>query len=338
MDKKSGFHGRGALHQSSPMNHRDHCRLLAAESRVPRGPRNAFSLIELLVAAAVMAMLLVLTVQILSSTSSAVRLADRHRDTDNQVRVAMDRLTEDFATAMLTGGASALVRSANEPNSYLRFLCLSRVREGSSTPRPRGAAVGYGVNDVTQTNAGTSFTTGLLMRGDGRIAFSGTAVVSLSDIFRELSQSPPSNVIPDANWEPLASGIVRFHISYLLDNGDIVQVPPAYSMISPQTFATTSFLNGLPLGSGWMAVAFAPENAPASGRYVKALIVSMASASRDVLALASSSGQLGQIDALGTPGDGVIARALWETNLTTKVTFRPLLQNLRFYQRTLAVP
>lgn len=295
-----------------------------------------FSLIELLVATAVMAMLLVVTLQILTHTSSAVRVADRHRDTDAQIRTAMDRLETDFATAMLDGGASALVRNTNETNSYLRFICLSRAREGSGSTQPRGAVVGYGVNNVPQTLAGREFTVGLLMRGDGRISFAGVNS-EFADIFNELSKSPPTAVIPDVNWEALAGGIVRFHISYLLDNGDIVQIPPAYSMVSAQTFLPTSFLNGATLATGWQAVAFAPENAPLSGRYVKALIVSMASASPQVLAQASDAGKLSELAQFGTPVDGETALATWEQNLS-QVTFPPLLQNIRFYQRTLAVP
>lgn len=310
------------------------------------GASAGFSLIELLVATAVMAMLLVVTLQILTQTSSAVKVADRHRDTDAQIRTAMDRLETDFATAMLGGGSSALVRSANEPNSFLRFICLSRAREGSVSTQPRGAVVGYGVNDVQQTLGGRTFTAGLLRRGDGRISFDS----QLALVFNGLSQSPPTAVIPDANWEAIAGGIVRFHISYLLDNGDIVQTPPAYSMVSAQTFNPAGFLNDATLAPDWQAVAFAPENAPRSstppkptdppplaGRYVKALIVSMACASPEVLALASDAGKLTELGQLGTPVGGQTALATWEQNLS-QVTFPPLLQNIRFYQRTLAVP
>jgi len=317
------------------------------------GASAGFSLIELLVATAVMAMLLVVTLQILTQTSSAVKVADRHRDTDAQIRTAMDRLETDFATAMLGGGSSALVRSVNETNSFLRFICLSRAREGSASTQPRGAVVGYGVNDVQQTLGGRTFTAGLLRRGDGRISFDS----QFADVFNRLSQSPPTAVIPDANWEAIAGGIVRFHISYLLDNGDIVQVPPAYSMISPQDSKRVEFLNydpaptppkqptAPPLATGWQAVAFAPENAhsssdpndPLNGRYVKALIVSMACASPEVLALASDAGKLTELGQLGTPVGGQTALATWEQNLS-KIDFPPLLQNIRFYQRTLAVP
>lgn len=308
--------------------------------RSERGAAAGFSLIELLVASAVMTMLLVVTLQILTHTSSAVRVAGRHRDTDAQIRGAMDRLATDFSTAMLGGESSALVRNTNETNSYLRFICLSRAREGAGPTQPRGAVVGYGVNDVTQTLSGKTFTTGLLMRGDGQISFTG-GNSQFAVIFNALSQSPPAAVIPDANWEALAAGIVRFHVSYLLDNGDIVQVPPAYSTISPQTLAPTSFLNGATLAPGWQAVAFAPENAPSAGtmagRYVKALIVSMASASPEVLALVSEAGKLTELAKLGTPADGQTALALWEENFSL-LNFPPLSQNLRFYQRTFVVP
>jgi type II secretory pathway pseudopilin PulG len=296
-------------------------------------------LIELLVAMAVMALVLVLALQVVTNTGAAIKMADNQRGAGTAARVALDRFASDFSTAMLTGGASAIV-STNASGSFIRFICLSRARDDGTSAIPRGAIVGYGINPITERIGGQDVTYDTLQRGDGRVDFSGSGS-SLSGIFSALSQSPPAGVIPDANWAPVGSGIVRFHISYVLDDGRIVQTAPAYEMISPQTDARVGFLNGLALGAGFEAVAFAPENAPATGalagRHVKSVLVAVAALEPKALATASSA-QLDEIHSkLGTPDDGQTPLAVWQSNLG-RITFPPLLQGIRFYQRTIPVP
>ncbi|MCX6971852.1 MAG: prepilin-type N-terminal cleavage/methylation domain-containing protein [Verrucomicrobia bacterium] len=311
------------------------CASRAARIRGRFSAAGGFSLIELLVATAVMAMLLVMTLQVLSQTNAAIRSSDRQMGTASEVRGALDRLETDFSTAMLTGGATALVLDSNADNSFIRFICLSRAREDGTTDQPRGAIVGYGINDIKETIGGRQVQYGTLTRGDGRARFSATNS-TLAQIFQKLSQSPPPSDF--MKWEPLGSGLVRFHISYLLDDGSIVQIPPVYSMLSPQDNLPTSFLNGLPLNPGWMAVAFSRANAPASGRYVKALIVAVAGLSAEGVALAEQAGKLGEVTSkLKSPSGNETAMQVWETNLNA-ITFTPLRQGLRFYQRTIAVP
>lgn len=298
----------------------------------------AFTLIELLVAMAVMALVLVLVLQVLSITGSAIKTADNQRGAGTAARMALDRFASDFSTAMLTGGASAIA-STNASGSLIRFICRSRARDDGTTTTPRGAVVGYGINPITETIGGQSVTYDALERGDGRIAFSGPGS-RLAEIFAQLSQSPPTGVIPDENSPPLGKGIVRFHISYVLDDGTIVQTPPNFEMVSPQTDARVGFLNGLSLG-GFTAVAFARENAPATGllagRYVKSLLVAVAAVEPAALAMASPA-QRDEIQTeLGTPTGNQTPLSLWQNNLAD-LTFPPLRQSIRVYQRTIPVP
>ncbi len=288
---------------------------------------------------AVMALTLVLALQALSNTGAAIKTADSQRGAGTAARISLDRFAADFSTAMHTGGASAIV-STNAFGNEIRFICLSRARDDGSTTIPRGAIVGYGINPTTENIAGRSVAYDVLQRGDGRAAFTG-AGSSLAEIFSDLSQSPPSAVIPNTNWASVGSGIVRFHISYVLDDGRIVKSPPIYEMVSPQTDDRVGFLNGLNLGSGFEAVAFAPENAPATGslagRYVKSLLVAVAAVEPSALAKASAT-QLDEIKSkLGTPIDGQTPMAIWQSNLG-ELSFPPLRQTIRFYQRTIPVP
>jgi hypothetical protein len=289
----------------------------------------------MLVAMAVLSLILVLTVEIVSNTGTAIRSADGQRNSSSAARVAMDRLSADFSTAMLTGGATAIV-STDPAKSEIRFVCLSRAREVGSPVVPRGAVVAYSLRDVTESIGGTNVTYQTLMRGDGRMVFTRGAS-TLAIVFRNLSQSVP----PAMTWEPVGSGLVKFHVSYVLDDGTVTQTPPTYSMVSPQTGARVGFLNGLDLGAGFLAVAFAPENSPVSGnhvgRFVQSLIVTVAAVDPASLAKATSAQLSAAVATLEIPSEGETALAKWQSELAD-IDFEPIRESIRFYQRTLSVP
>ena len=294
--------------------------------------RRGLTLMEVMASTAVLALLLSITVQITTQTDTAIRASERHMKVAVEARTALDRFEADFSTAMLTAGATALVLDGSNDNSAIRFISLSRARKTAETLQPRGAIIGYGINGPEMGLGALDLPEGAFVRGDGRARFSGQNS-SFADVFANLSDMPP----PAMNWESLGDGLLRFHISYVLDNGDIVQTPPEYSMISAQTEQPVSFLNGLNT-AGWTAVAFAKENAPASGRYVVALKVAIAGASPDVIEQARKANKLDSVlTALGTPGLGETALKVWESNLTN-IDFLPLRQGVRFYQRTIPIP
>lgn len=305
------------------------------------GPLRGFTLIEVLVATAVLALLLVLTLQILGNTSTVSRTSDRRMDAAAQARGALARFGADFSGAMLSHGATALgtVADAGDPAS-IAFLSRARARAASSGAPAwqndlRGAMIAYRMNERS------------LERGDGRFTFSGQdpgnhVASDLSAVFTGMAGALDSggNFL---EWTPLGEGVVRFHVSYQLDDGTVTQTPPEYTMTSPQTGNPTTFLNGANVSPA-LAIAFTPQNAPAAGphpgRHVRALIVGVAVVDR--LTLEQSSDHLDELDDLGTPGvapsgDTDTPLVLWQDNLD-EIAFPPLRQNLRFYQRLIPVP
>lgn len=287
---------------------------------------SAFTIIELLVAMSLMALILVGTLQVLTHSSAAIKIADNQRGAAAVARGALDRFAADFSTAMLTGGATAVFHSDVGIGSQIGFLCLSRTRGPS--PIPRAAIVAYGIKPTTEKISGQDLIYGTLHRGDGQSLYTG-GNSQFADMFANL----PSDTNPP-NWEPLGSGIVRFHISFVLDDGTITQTPPEYTMVSPTTGNPTTFLNGKVLGAGRIAIAFSKENAPASGRYVKSLIVAIACVDRAALAKASAS--LEELQSkLDTPTGSQTPLALWQQKYPT-LSLLPLRQSIRFYQRTIA--
>lgn len=306
-----------------------------------RGPSRrragGFTIIEILVAMGVLSLILVLTVEIIFNTGSAIRSSVGQRDSSSAARVALDRLSADFSTAMLSGGSTAIV-STDPTKSEIRFVCLSRSRDDGTDTVPRGAVVAYSLREVSESFSGNEKTYETLMRGDGRMVFTqGNS--TLAQVFQQLSQSPTASSF--MTWEPVGSGLIKFHISYLLDDGTITQTPPTYTMISPQTGLRVGFLNGFNLGANFIAVAFAPENRPVTGahpdRYVKALIVGVAAVDTAVLVKASPAQIAAATATLGAPTGAQTPLSLWQSKLGG-LTYQPIKESIRFYQRTLPVP
>jgi prepilin-type N-terminal cleavage/methylation domain-containing protein len=305
---------------------------MKTHSHTHRSMAKGFTLLEILAATVVATILLTVSLQILGGSSEAVKEADKKRNAHTHLRTALDRFAADFSTAMLSGGNTAIWREG-QAGSELTFLSRSRPAlptSSGTSAAPRGAAIGYALLDHQETSSGTSYPE--LKRGDAPVTFES----DLADVFKKI---PDSGDALWNEWEPLGTGIVRFHISFLLDDGTITQTPPAYSMTSPQTGNEVSFLNDLQLPAGAVAIAFSERNIPratANGRYVKALIVAAAAVDRDVLNQALRANKLSELGDLGEPGPGETPLEAWEKNLT-RIQFKPLLQNIRFQQRTIPV-
>ncbi|MCX6846131.1 MAG: type II secretion system protein [Verrucomicrobia bacterium] len=312
----------------------------------PRAPKQpsvvgGFTLLELIAAMVVGAMLLTMSLQILGQSSATVKAADKQRNAEAQLRAALDRFTADFSSAMLDGGATP-IWNTTATGSEIFFVCRSHpgTTSLSSTLRPRGAVNGYALLNRQQDNGGKTYDE--LKRGDGPIAFNN----DLGNTFKQLNANPADPIWN--GWEPLGLGIVRFHISFLLDDGSITQTPPAYSIIIPQPTGdvASSFRNGLSLKPGHIAIAATERNKQRpsigggnsinDGRYVKALIVAAAGVDRDALNLTLSTGKFAQVKDLGIPVQGETPLEVWQRNLT-KITFPPLLQSIRFQQRTIPI-
>ncbi len=312
-------------------------------NRRDRAPLLGFTLIELTVAIAITAILLVLTVQILGQATLAIRAADAQSSASSEVRSALDRFAADFSTAMLSGGATAIFHDeksrSNELGSQLAFLSLSRARENGTTTPPRGAIIGYAILPTEFRAFGQTLAYPTLHRGDGRIDFDGSNSL-LPSLFTAISQPPPSNAIWNA-WEPVGTGILRFHVSFLLDDGSVVQTPPKYSMVSAQSQQPIGFLNNASLAADRTAIAFSKNHAatsnPHQGRYVVALVVAAVGVDEGVLAKARSGDIEQAITALGSPADGELPLTKWQSKVTD-IGFLPLRQDIRLFQRTVPIP
>lgn len=314
---------------------------------------SAFTLVELLVSVAIVALLLVLFLQLLSGTTATLTRSNKQLDSSSLARIALDRFDNDWSGAILKNGTTALYYSSSGTggNSAIAFVTTSRARgptssSGGWTTDTRSAYVGYKITPFSQSVPGSSTTQSIesLGRADGRFTFSTQSIASgaaynLWDLFGtgntripwDLSTVPPSSGARTdercMNWQVLVNGVFRLHISFVLDDGSIVQTPPAYRNF---------FVNGNS-SSPCTAIAFSQStSADPNSRYVKGLIVGIAVLDEKTRNLAyvsdnnfvaTISGQILRPTQTGeTPG------SIWNAHLSS-VTFSPARQNLRFHQR-----
>jgi type II secretory pathway pseudopilin PulG len=324
-----------------------------------RGVRqvDGFTLVELLVAIGVVTLLLVLFLQLLSATTTTITRSNKQLDASSFARIALDRFGNDWSGAILTNGATALYYTSpgSSGNSALAFVTASRARGPTSsatgwTTDTRSAYVGYKVTPFSQSVPGSSTQQPLpsLGRADGRFTFSTQAIGSkatynLWDLFGTGNNRIPwdlSNVPPTTgartdeacmNWQLLVNGVFRLHISFVLDDGSVVQTPPGYRNF---------FVNG---GSSapCTPIAFSSTfSADPNRRYVKGIIVGLAVLDEKTrnLAYLSDNNFVSTINGqiLRPTLDGETPELTWNRNLAS-VTFQPARQNLRFFQRFFAV-
>jgi prepilin-type N-terminal cleavage/methylation domain-containing protein len=99
--------------------------------------KNAFSLVEILVAVAVLALLFTFVVQMVNAVTGATGLSDRGIDAASQSRRVFDQLGMDLRSAVLDPDVDFEVKaSAPHDTNFLMFL--SRVPSGEPAPAPEG--------------------------------------------------------------------------------------------------------------------------------------------------------------------------------------------------------
>jgi prepilin-type N-terminal cleavage/methylation domain-containing protein len=320
-------------------------------------PRGGFTLVEMLVAMAVMTLLLTFVFQMLSGTTATINASNKQMDTALLARIVLDRFGNDFSGALFSNGATALYYSdpGNAGNSALGFVSASRARGPTTAAGPwttdvRSAIVGYRIRSVLQ-NVGRTATANIpsLNRGDGRLTFSvrdagQKATYNLWDVFGSNSTRMPNDLISGSegilNWQIIANGIFRMHISFILDDGRVVQTPPSY-----QNF----FANG-GTGSCVPLAVSAEQSADLNRRYVKGLIVGVAVLDETTRNLAYSVDNTFWTTVAGKIGrpsqDGETPVEFWNARLATLTSsapnsadylFPPVRQSLRFYERFYSV-
>jgi hypothetical protein len=300
----------------------------------PGQSRRGFTLVELLAAMILFSMIIGMTAWAVIGATDTTAGAEKQMDTTMQARAFLDRFGADLNAMMDEGGLTALYygdTSNAAGNSAIGFVCRSRPRVASADSR--GVVVGYRINDTTDLSGSYP----MISRGDAELRYSASMKSILENASNDLEDGSSDlfQLGGQPTWQVLGTGIIRFHISFLLNTGQIVQAPP--------NFKTTAsiFPDGVSTGD-CQFIPFRAEDS-ATGDYVVGLIASIAvldTRTRDQAFKSDTTGTFpGKFErppASGTSSEKT-ALSVWNEKLLTANISKPVRANIRFYERMFTV-
>lgn len=184
----------------------------------------AFSLIEILVACAVMALLVALLASAFSGFASVTQSSGGRLDANNQVRTTFDRLGFDLASSVRNADLRIDFRknaqaddAAGTMNDSLVLLADARSTEAGA----RLARVGYEVGPSADVGG-------------------SDCLLRCVEPFLWTDSTLNTGLTGAGEKQPLGRGIFRFELSFLKTDGTLVASPPAADEISAVICAAAS--------------------------------------------------------------------------------------------------
>jgi hypothetical protein len=168
-------------------------------------------------------------------------------------------------------------------------------------------------------------------RGDGSLLY----VDPIGSIIEKASSDLSDGGNDILNWQVLGTGIIRLHISFLLNNGKTVQTPPGYKTPTDQVFP-----NGVNIASSCKLIPFRAEDSVDGSTYVVGMTLGIAVLDTRTRNLAFKSTP-SFADQFSRPlNDGETPIAVWNKKLETlgdSQISKPVRANIRFYERMYTV-
>ena len=318
----------------------------------------AFTLVEVMVSMTVLVLLIVLIAQILSQASATITRSTKQMDVASQAGTALDRIGSTLGSIKIAQGVVPVVykNTPNETgkksgitNDGFAFLSNGRTRNRASVTAPfiRMSMMGYRVTSEKESLMNNAEVP-MLSWGDGTISFStasgnvqtsSQAKSSLMTAIQTVAKDLETGNQNMVNFQTLGSGIFRFEVCFLLDDGTVVSTPPRDVNFPAATNPTLT-------GDAYAVAVSSETSADVNKRYVKAFIVGLAGLDLRSRELVGTNGvnlyKLSEdfpdpatinqtpLQAWDFTSDTTAAKAL-----RSKISNYPppILQNLRVYQR-----
>jgi len=213
--------------------------------------RHGFSLVEILVAITVLAVLVLIVAQFVSHTTTITRTGNRHFDTDAEARMIFDRMAVDFnqmvkrtdvdyylkgGTTRYPGHSAGHSKGGGQSgqtdlNDYIGFY--SQVPGYSTTSPSSVSLVAYRINGLSTSmsyNQMERLGKGLPWNGISNLNVSNPnslkpmffLPVLIKDIWPVVTNN---NADPQSNYEVIGPGVFRFEYYYLLKSGKLNDSP-----------------------------------------------------------------------------------------------------------------
>jgi len=191
------------------------------QSPIKNRQSTAFTILELLVAMAVLAIILVMLIQVVNGLLQSTRIQSQKMDSTAAARQALDVMAMDLQNAVVGENAAILAPTATGTTLF-SLITSRRGPLGSSTPR--FLAVSYGM------------TNNQISRSYGSVAFTQTNLIN------------PTLGTATVPVEPLAKGILAVQVRAITETTNF----PITSTASAN-WATTNY-NGTPVPIGYQAI------------------------------------------------------------------------------------
>lgn len=181
----------------------------------------AFTLAEVLIAMAVLAMLVLLMTRLFNSAASITTSGNKRMDADAQSRALLDRIAVDIAQMVKRSDVDYYLKSsANSQNGNDQMAFYSSVpgyypSTGSQSPI---SVVAYRINAQSKFER---MAKGLLWNG---VSPSSTPIVFLPSIISG-NWAAATNASLDSDYELIGPYVFRFEYYYLLKNGALSDTP-----------------------------------------------------------------------------------------------------------------
>jgi type II secretory pathway pseudopilin PulG len=192
-----------------------------------RKRNEAFTLVEMLVAFAVLAIIVVFVTRLFNTATRVTTTGNKHMDADAQARLLLDRMAIDFWQMIKRPDVDYYLKSvANSQNGNDQIAFFAQVSgyypsTGSQSPL---SLVSYRINSA---NGSTTFNR-LERMGKG-LVWNGVSPSNMPIVFLPLTiatnWAAATNASSDSDYEVLGPDIFRFEYFYLLKNGNVSETP-----------------------------------------------------------------------------------------------------------------
>ena len=233
---------------------------------MPRGKSTGgHTLVEVLVAVGVLALMLVLIFQVIEEVLTATRTQNQGIEAVSSARRLLDVMTIDLQNAVIGGDATMVAPTSGGTNL---FALVSNRRGAAFTNATRFLAVSYSLNDSNQ-----------VVRSYGSVGFARTNLLSAA-----LNASTNASI-------PLASGVLGIQVRAVTDSTNY----PLSAPVSPN-WAVTGRYRGNPVPPGYNAIVTRASGFSAGlTNCTRAVDVTVAITDEGDYAILKSSGSLGAV-------------------------------------------
>jgi competence protein ComGC len=306
-------------------------------------PREAFTLLEMLISLVLLVLLAIMIFQITSATSGTIRFSNRSIDAAAQARLSFDRIGMDLANLVKDGQTDfATTNAAPGTNNLLEFVSLV-TSSGTTSGGNRGVSiVAYQVNTHPDNKNRLGLERAAKPVGWNTAGFRGLQANGVPMSFA--NPSFPASLLPSSTSSPsdydvLAPGVIRMLVGYQLypddlsaelQDGTVIQNARGQIVYSPPIRRVTATD-----GSGVVKLVDLTR--------VSAIVVGLVSIDLETLKLLDAGSVKSLSDAFsGIPSTNQLPLAKWMmdtgdlSSLPASIPL-PARQSVRVYQRTFPI-